>query len=340
MTMQHDQQGPIIESPIIDTPVIEIRGLGRDYVLHEGSLWRRRRIVKPALTDLDLTVQAGEAVGYLGANGAGKSTTIKMLTGILTPTRGSVRTCGLDPVPHRRDLARRIGVVFGQRSQLWWDLPLGESYPILAAMHRLPEARWKPRFDVLVDELDLSAFLATPVRQLSLGQRMRGEVAAALVHSPELLVLDEPTIGLDMLSKERLRHFLVRERAERGTTLFLTTHDLADVQRLCDRMVIIDHGRLAFDGTEAQLAETTGAKRRLLVDVAEPVASLPLPEGAELATNPDEPTRLQIEFSSPVTAAQVLAAVQTQASVIDISLSEPTIEELVGTIYLRGSARA
>ncbi|MGJ6981505.1 ABC transporter ATP-binding protein [Aestuariimicrobium soli] len=330
------------------TTIIETRGLGRDYVLHESkgggsqggrlSLWRRRRVVKPALTGLDLTVSAGDAVGYLGANGAGKSTTIKMLTGILTPTRGTVRTCGLDPVPQRRELARRIGVVFGQRSQLWWDLPLGESYPILAAMHRLTPAAWRPRFDTLVDELDLAGFLTTPVRQLSLGQRMRGEVAAALVHSPELLILDEPTIGLDMLSKERLRHFLVRERSERGTTLFLTTHDLADVQRLCERMVIIDHGRMAFDGNEAQLAETTGAKRRLQVDVTEPVTTLPLPGGAELTVNPDEPTRLQIEFAAPLTAAQVLTAVQQHVEVVDLALSEPTIEELVGTIYWRGNS--
>ncbi|CAI9407955.1 MULTISPECIES: ABC transporter ATP-binding protein [Aestuariimicrobium] len=318
--------------------IIEAKELGRDYVLHEGSLWRRRRVVKPALDGLDLTVEAGAAVGYLGANGAGKSTTIKMLTGILTPTRGQVRTCGLDPVPRRRELARQIGVVFGQRSQLWWDLPLGESYPILSAMHRLPGRIWKPRFDTLVDELDLSGFLGTPVRQLSLGQRMRGEVAAALVHSPDLLILDEPTIGLDMLSKERLRHFLVRERTERGTTLFLTTHDLSDVQRLCERMVIIDRGRVAFDGTEAELAAVTGARRRLVVDVVaddEPVL-LDLPAGAEQLPT-DDASRLQVEFASPLTAAGVLAAVQAQCSVVDIALTEPTIEELVGTIYRRAS---
>ncbi len=201
--------------------IIEARGLTRDYRRRGGGL--------RALDALDLTVEPGASIGYLGANGSGKSTTIKMLCGILTPTAGTIRTCGLDPVPNRRRLARRIGVVFGQRSVLWWDLPLADSFQILAAMHRLPSSVWRSRLTELVGELALADFLDQPVRELSLGQRMRGEVAAALLHSPELLVLDEPTIGLDVLSKGALRDFLQRERAERGTTLFLTTHDLGDV---------------------------------------------------------------------------------------------------------------
>ena len=194
----------------MSTTIIDAEELTREFVVYDGGGLRRTRRVVRAVDGLTLRVEPGEAVGYIGANGSGKSTTIKMVSGILTPTSGSVRTCGLRPVPDRRVLARRIGVVFGQRSALWWDLPLEESFPILAAMHRMPRAVWLRRFDVLADELDLSSFLARPVRTLSLGQRMRGEVAAALLHSPALAVLDEPTIGLDMISKENLRRFLAR----------------------------------------------------------------------------------------------------------------------------------
>lgn len=306
--------------------IIEARGLTRDYKRRGGTL--------RALDDLNLTVQAGEAIGYLGANGSGKSTTIKLLTGILTATAGSVRTCGLDPVPQRRTLARRVGIVFGQRSALWWDLPLADSFEILAAMHRLPAGVWRPRVQLLVDELDLGGFLAQPVRELSLGQRMRGEVAAALVHSPELLVLDEPTIGLDVLGKGALRDFLHRERVERGTTLFLTTHDLGDVQRLCDRLVIIDHGATAFDGTEAGLARVTGAERVLVADLAIPVPDLRLPDGARLLAVEADGHRVRVGFlPGAVTAARLLATVAEQAEVDDLTLTEPAIEDLVATLY-------
>jgi ABC-type Na+ transport system ATPase subunit NatA len=206
-------------------PIVEFADLRRSFVVRQkaGRVRRTKKIVH-AVDGVSVRIGAGEACGYIGANGAGKSTTIKMITGILVPTSGTVRTCGLDPVPQRRVLAREIGVVFGQRSQLWWDLPLRDSFKILAAIHRLDPEAARVRTDRLVDGLGIVDQLDTPVRQLSLGERMRGEVAAALVHSPRLLVLDEPTIGLDMISKERLRHFLITERAERGTTLLLTTH--------------------------------------------------------------------------------------------------------------------
>ncbi|MFT3887901.1 MAG: ATP-binding cassette domain-containing protein [Arachnia sp.] len=318
--------------------IIDAEDLTREFVVYEGSGLRRTRRVVRAVDGLTLRVGPGEAVGYIGANGSGKSTTIKMLSGILTPTSGSVQTCGLRPVQERRALARKIGVVFGQRSALWWDLPLEESFPILAAMHRIPGATWRARFDTLVDELELSSFLARPVRTLSLGQRMRGEVAAALLHSPELAILDEPTIGLDMISKENLRRFLARERTERGTTLLLTTHDMGDVQRLCDRMVVIDAGRVAFDGTEAGLIAATDAERILVVDLAAPVEQLPLPDGAILQATEGDGTRLSIAFRPQVlSAAQVLGAVQAHAEVVELSLAEPAIEDLVRRIYARGA---
>ncbi|HEY0949784.1 ABC transporter ATP-binding protein, partial [Nocardioides sp.] len=218
--------------------IVEARDLGRDFQVRDGL--RRRTVV--AVDRLSVSIAPGEAVGYIGANGAGKSTTIKMLAGILVPTRGAITTCGLRPVPDRRRLAREIGVVFGQRSQLWWDLPVRESLRILAAIHSLAPAAERARTDELVERLELEGFLGTPVRQLSLGQRMRAEVAAALLHSPRLVVLDEPTIGLDVLSKQRLREFLVAERRTHGTTLLLTTHDMGDVERLCDRILLVDRG--------------------------------------------------------------------------------------------------
>jgi ABC-2 type transport system ATP-binding protein len=225
--------------------IVETTALTRDFHVRDGLKRKRVR----AVDEMTFAIEAGSAVGYIGANGAGKSTTIKMLTGILVPTSGEVRTCGLRPVEDRRALARRVGVVFGQRSQLWWDLPVRESFQILGSIHALSREQERARTDELIDRLEMGEFLATPVRQLSLGQRMRAEVAAALLHSPELVILDEPTIGLDVLSKQRLREFLVEERREHGTTLLLTTHDMGDIERLCERVLVVDHGRLAYDGS-------------------------------------------------------------------------------------------
>jgi ABC-2 type transport system ATP-binding protein len=289
-----------------------------------------------AVDGITASIQPGEAVGYIGANGAGKSTTIKMLTGILVPTSGRVRTCGYDPVPQRRQLAREIGVVFGQRSQLWWDLPLRDSFRILGAIHRLATAEATARTEQLVDYLGLADLLDTPVRQLSLGERMRGEVAAALVHRPRLLVLDEPTIGLDMISKERLRHFLVAERAEFGTTLLLTTHDMGDIERLCDRVLVIDHGRLVFDGTLPSLAERVALQRVLVVDLPEPGPDLHVNEAAHIGSDLDG-QRQRLAFSpKETTAAKVLAEVSAVTEVVDLTLEEPAIEDIVRTLYGTG----
>ncbi|MEV3980919.1 ATP-binding cassette domain-containing protein [Nonomuraea sp. NPDC049758] len=228
--------------------MIELREAGRSFKV--------RRAVVHAVRDLSFSVPAGEFVGYLGPNGAGKSTTIKMLCGILTPTTGSVRVAGLDPSRRRTTLARRIGVVFGQRTTLWWDLPLKDSFELVRHLYKVDRGTFRVRLAELTETLDLGSFLRTPVRQLSLGQRMRGDLAAALLHAPDVLVLDEPTIGLDVVSKASIRGFLQRQNAERGTTVLLTTHDLGDIERLCRRIMLIDHGRLAFDGTLAELMAT------------------------------------------------------------------------------------
>jgi ABC-2 type transport system ATP-binding protein len=326
----------VLGSVEVGAPVIEMRELRREFQVRSaaGRLRRSTRTVR-AVDGITATITAGESCGYIGANGAGKSTTIKMLTGILVPSGGSVRTCGFDPVPQRRDLAREIGVVFGQRSQLWWDLPLGESFSILAAIHRIGPRAAAPRIEQLVSGLELQSFLDTPVRQLSLGERMRGEVAAALVHRPRLLVLDEPTIGLDMISKERLRRFLVEERRAEGTTLLLTTHDMSDIERLCDRVLVVDRGQLAYDGTLVGLAQRVALRRILVVDLVAPQPPLRA-AGAEHIGSELDGQRQRLAFSPEhTTAARVLADVTAQVEVRDLTLEEPAIEDIVRTLYSR-----
>jgi len=315
--------------------IVEASDLRRDFVVRrKAGRLRRTRDVVAAVDGISFSIGAGECVGYIGANGAGKSTTIKMLTGILVPTSGTVRVCGLDPVRQRTSLARRIGVVFGQRSQLWWDLPLRESFRLLAAIHRLPALQWRDRLDECVALLETGPFLETPVRQLSLGQRMRGEVTAALLHSPELLVLDEPTIGLDLLSKERLRAFLARERRERGTTILLTTHDLPDIERLCDRILVVDHGRMAFDGTLPGLIERVGAKRVLIIDLMEPEPALFDVPGTTLLQVEAGGLRQHLAFRpEQTTAAEVVAAVSARVALRDLAVTEPDIEDVVRRLY-------
>ena len=314
----------------MSVPIIETDGLSREFRVRDGL---RRRTVT-AVEDLSVRVEAGESVGYIGANGAGKSTTIKMLVGILVPTRGTVRTCGLAPVADRRRLSREVGVVFGQRSQLWWDLPVRESFRILAAIHSLGAVRERARTEELVERLEMAEFWSTPVRQLSLGQRMRAEVAAALLHSPRLVILDEPTIGLDVLSKQRLREFLVAERRAHGTTLLLTTHDMGDVERLCDRVLLVDRGRLAFEGTLAGLSRTVGAERVLVVDLAGPGRDLVDVPGARHLGSEGGGLRQRLAFDADeTTAARVLTAVSALAEVVDLAVEEPDVEDVVRRVY-------
>lgn len=228
---------------------IEVDGVEKVFdVRRKTGLLRRERHQVRAVDSLTFSVPRGEMVGYIGPNGAGKSTTIKMLTGILTPSAGRLRVAGIEPSRERTRLARRIGVVFGQRTTLWWDLPLIDSYRLMHRMYRIPDARYRENLDRCVELLELGGLLDTPVRQLSLGQRMRGDIAAALLHDPEVLYLDEPTIGLDVVSKVKVRGFLRELNEDRGTTVLLTTHDLTDIEQLCKRVMVIDHGRLMYDG--------------------------------------------------------------------------------------------
>jgi ABC-2 type transport system ATP-binding protein len=237
----------------------------------------------------------------------------------------------------RIDLARRIGVVFGQRIQLWWDLPLQDSFELLRHVYRVPAEHHRRNLDAFVERLEMEPFLQTPVRQLSLGQRMRGELTAAMLHDPEILFLDEPTIGLDVVAKARVREFLAEVNRERGVTVLLTTHDLADIERLCERMLIIDHGRVIYDGGIEQLLALHGAERTLVVDLEEPAPPLQL-EGArvERVDGPRQWLRFRRE---EVSAAELVAAVAERAPIVDLAIEEPDIEDVVARIY-RGEAAA
>ncbi|GFJ92432.1 ABC transporter ATP-binding protein [Phytohabitans rumicis] len=283
-----------------------------------------------AVDGVDLRVERGEMLGYIGPNGAGKSTTLKMLTGVLMPSAGEARVCGLSPVPQRTRLARRIGVVFGQRSQLWWDLPLRDSFDLLRHIYRVPADDHAGRLRRCRSLLDLDEFLDTPVRQLSLGQRMRGELTAALLHGPEVLFLDEPTIGLDVVSKQAVRSFLAELGGRGDTTLVLTTHDLADIERLCRRLVVIDHGRVVHDGSIEALHARYGSRRRVVVDLDDPVSSF---AGATV-----EAEGRRLVFSIDGSAAQVIAGLAGLPGLRDIAIVEPDIEEVVARLYLSPGA--
>lgn len=312
--------------------IIELEHVEKDFTVRRpaGRLRRERATVR-AVIDLTVAIERASVVGYIGPNGAGKSTTVKMLTGILVPTRGRISVAGLVPTRQRIQLAQRIGVMFGQRVQLWWDLPLSESFELVRHIYRIPEDRYRRNLASFRELLDLDAFLGTPVRQLSLGQRVRGELTAAMLHDPEIIFLDEPTIGLDIIAKQRVREFLLRANRERGVTVLLTTHDLADIERLCSRVLIIDHGRLIYDGDIDGLKARYGRERVLVVDLEETASPLRLENGRVLRV---EGPRQWIAFDGDrVSAAQLAAAVAAQAPLRDLTVEEPEIEDVVRRIY-------
>jgi ABC-2 type transport system ATP-binding protein len=312
-------------------PVIRLDRIAKSYTIRTraGRVRRRKSDVR-AVDDVSFDVHAGEMVGYIGPNGAGKSTTIKMITGILTPSSGEIEVLGLRPTAQRRALTGRIGVVFGQRSQLWWDLPLGDSFDLLHHLYRTKPARHRQNLASLVERLDLGDLLVVPVRQLSLGQRMRGELTAALLHDPELVVLDEPTIGLDVVSKYAVREFLAETNRERGTTVLLTTHDLDDIEQLCRRLIVIDHGRVLLDDAVSAFKAEHRTSRTLVVDLAESSPPLELTSGVVVRT--DGP-RQWIRFDVATTAAAMIAEVTARAPIRDLTIEEPEIEVLIRDLY-------
>ena len=305
---------------------------------HQRGLWgalrslitREYELVR-AVDGISFEIQPGELVGYLGPNGAGKSTTIKILTGLLVPSGGEVLVNGYVPWRERRRYVARIGAVFGQRTTLWWDLPVIESLDLLKHIYQIPAEQYRRNLAEFRELLQLDAFLNTPVRSLSLGQRMRADICAALLHNPDLLFLDEPTIGLDVVAKERIRQFIRHINQERGTTVILTTHDLSDVAKLCRRVMIIDRGQLLFDGRLGALQHRFGGRRELVVDLADdyPHAGV---DGARIAHRDGQRVTYQFE-PGHITASELIGRISARYRILDLAVREPDIEATIRRIY-------
>lgn len=293
------------------------------------SLFQRERTFIQALDDVSFTIPDGQVVGYIGPNGAGKSTTVKILSGILTPDSGSCLINGRTPWKQRREHVAEIGVVFGQRSQLWWDVPVGDSFDLLRDIYRVPESRYRKNAAELTQRLQLEALLRTPARQLSLGQRMRCEIAASLLHDPKVLFLDEPTIGLDAVSKLAVRDFIRDINRERGVTVILTTHDMQDIEALAQRILLIGKGRLLLDGTLEQLRQQYG---RGSVTVSYSGGEADSLSGLEITEQ--EPGRLTVATDGTrEDTARVIAQLTGALTITDISVKGPDPEELVVSLY-------
>lgn len=324
--------------------IIQVRELSKSFkvsVSKTGRLAALRNLfsfehtLKVAVDRVSFDIDKGDMMGYVGPNGAGKSTTIKMLTGILVPSAGEVVVDGLVPHRDRMRLARRIGVVFGQKSQLWWDVPVIESLRLLKEIYKIPTSTYQANLELFHDLLDLHEFQDTPVRQLSLGQRMRSDLVAALLHNPDILFLDEPTIGVDVVAKDRFRSFIRQLNRERQVTVLLTTHDMSDIEKVCERMMIIDNGRIIYNGSIAGIKERFTPYRVLVVDFAEGVSEVKIAQ-AELIEREGQRARFRFNRQH-VSASELITELAQQHRVRDISVEEPEIEEIVRKIYERSA---
>ncbi|UFJ42477.1 ATP-binding cassette domain-containing protein [Brevibacillus humidisoli] len=319
--------------------IITTKNLCRDYVIYYGGTSFRNYFTrmfgmkgerKRVVDNLTMEIAEGEFVGYLGPNGAGKSTTIKMLSGVLTPTSGEIRALGLDPVKDRKKHAQNIGVLYGQRSQLWWDLPLTESFELLKAIYRIPDRDYKRRLNRFAEALHMGDTLKRPVRQLSLGERMKGEIVAALLHAPPIVFLDEPTIGLDIVSKNYIQEFLRMINREEKTTIILTSHNMDDTEKLCKRVILIDNGRVMFDGTQDSLRRLIQESKLLVVDV--PVEQMG-------QTSPFKPAkveenRLFFEFRDDSEVLPMLSALSNSYTILKVEIKDAQIEKVLQQLYL------
>ncbi len=321
-------------------PIIVVENLQKHFKVmqhHRGRLATLRnlfersyRLVR-AVDGVSFTIRPGELVGYLGPNGAGKSTTIKMLTGLLVPTGGELQVNGFVPWKERKRYVARIGAVFGQRTTLWWDLPVIESFDLLQHIYRIPAGRHRQNLAEFTELLEMTPFLHTPVRSLSLGQRMRADICAALLHDPAILFLDEPTIGLDVVAKERIRRFIRHINTERQTTVILTTHDLGDVEKLCERVLIIDTGRLLFDGRLEEIKQRFGGRRELVVDFAETYGEVAV-EGAQVTGREGQRVTFQFERGE-MNASELIGRLSARYRIRDLEVRESDIEATIRRIY-------
>lgn len=333
------------------TPLIRVEDLVKDFsrpVRKTGplagirSLLTLQRVCTRAVDEVSFTAEAGEVIGYLGPNGAGKSTTIKILTGVLVPTSGLVEVNGAVPWRDRKRNARNIGVVFGQRSQLWYDLPLRDSFELIRTLYGIPDADYRRALGRFSELLDLGEFIDTPVRSLSLGQRMRGDLTAAMLYEPPLVYLDEPTVGLDVVAKARIRDFVEETNRTSGTTVMLTTHDLSDVERLCKRVLLIDHGRVLYDGDLARLRRRYVPYRDLVVTLAGSADVADVAGARVVKTTDGETGRVATFRFDPeqTTTPKVVAGVTAAHDVVDLAVVDPDLEGVIAEIYGSGMVRA
>lgn len=317
--------------------LIEVKQLVKEFrTVQASSTGLRHKLlpqheIKRAVDGIDFAIRQGEIVGYIGPNGAGKSTTIKMLTGILVPTSGEVRVNGLIPYKSRKQHAANIGVVFGQRTQLWWELPVADSLNLLKHIYKVPDAVYRQNLVLYHDILSIGEFIHKPVRQLSLGQRMRADFAASLLHNPQILFLDEPTIGLDIVVKDKIRNFIETINQEKGVTVILTTHDMGDIERLCKRTIVIDKGKKIYDGNVGEMKTHFGKRRMLSIELHESFNGFSL-EGVTLERQ--EGAMVTLSFDKDrVSPAQIIAEFMKYYEIRDLTIQEPQIQEIVKLIY-------
>ncbi|UII56658.1 ATP-binding cassette domain-containing protein [Cytobacillus spongiae] len=328
--------------------VKDLRKEFQSYSSREGlkgafrDLFTRNYKIVPAVNDISFQVKQGEMVGYIGENGAGKSTTIKMLTGILTPTAGEVTVNGMNPHQDRERFVQTIGVVFGQRSQLWWDIAVQESFRLLKKVYKVSDEQYNEHMGHVIRTLDIEPLLDKPVRKLSLGQRMRCELAASLIHNPPLLFLDEPTIGLDVLVKLKIREFLKEINAKYNTTILLTTHDLSDIEALCERVVMLDEGKIIYDGALQSLKEKWGEGKAIQFEFLEPVELLgliALTKGLDVKWEKGEKGQVYqaLTEDDDETISTLIAKVVAAFKIKDIKIKETSTEEIIRNIYDKGA---
>ncbi|WP_110926503.1 ABC transporter ATP-binding protein [Bacillus massiliglaciei] len=330
---------------------IEVRQLRKDFKSYTSraglkgafrDLLVRNYKVVSAVNDINFTVKKGEMVAYIGENGAGKSTTIKMLTGILTPTSGEIMVNGMNPHKERERFTRTIGVVFGQRSQLWWDIAVQESFRLLKKVYKVSDEQYNEHMEHVIRTLDIGPLLDKPVRKLSLGQRMRCELAAALIHNPPLLFLDEPTIGLDVLVKLKIREFLKEINEKYNTTILLTTHDLGDIEALCDRVIMLDEGKVIYDGQLQKLKDDWLEEKEVQFQLIDPaplqeLESLPLPFPITWELDEKHHTFKAVIKDEGDQISQLISAVVSHYKIKDVKIHETSIEEIVRGIYEKGA---
>lgn len=320
--------------------MIEVKALNKSFKVVKRSagvgsalksLFNPEYSTVKALEDISFKINEGEIVGYIGPNGAGKSTTIKIMSGILVPDSGKCNILGNTPWKSRVDHVKNIGVVFGQRSQLWWDVPVIDSYNLLKDIYKIPEKDYKQNLELLSSTLDLSSLLSTPVRQLSLGQRMRCEIAASLLHDPKILFLDEPTIGLDAVSKIAVRNFIKTINKEKKTTVILTTHDMSDIEALAERIILIGKGKILLDGTLTELKNKFATHKTVTADFAESDEPINI-EGATILSRSKERLSLSVDLKK-AKVSEVISSLSNKLEIIDVTVDSRPIEEIIVDLY-------